>query len=142
MHVFMCLKIFMCAFFLDFCFFFKKTIVHIFAFFASADRKSRYIRYRDNIGDNQYGESYNIGNKQYSSKNISYCPIHRYRFHSLLTRAWPSSCRCSRFSKVAPVGALLARKCEGPSNSTTHTRPLLLSPPVSRALSWRQRAYP
>ena len=41
-------------------------------------RSSRYIRYRDNIGDNQYGESYNIGNKQYSSKNLSYCPIHRF----------------------------------------------------------------
>jgi hypothetical protein len=25
----------------------------------------------DNIGDNQYGKSYNIGNKQYSSKNFS-----------------------------------------------------------------------
>jgi hypothetical protein len=32
----------------------------------------------DYIGDNQYGESYNIGNKQYSSKNLSYCPIHRF----------------------------------------------------------------
>jgi hypothetical protein len=39
-------------------------------------RSSRYIRYRDNIGHNQYGESYHIGNKQYSSKNLSYCPIH------------------------------------------------------------------
>ena len=58
------------------------------------------IRYRDNIGDhpdsgndlfmivflnnkassldNQYGENYNIGNKQYSSKNLSYCPMHRF----------------------------------------------------------------
>ena len=32
----------------------------------------------DNIGDNQHGESYFIGNKQYSSKNLSYCPIHRF----------------------------------------------------------------
>jgi len=47
----------------------------------------------------------------------------------------PISCRCRRFSMVAPVGDPLARKCEGPSNSTVHTHPLLLSPPVSRALS-------
>jgi hypothetical protein len=53
-------------------------LVYIFAFFASADRRSRYIRYCDNIGDNQYGESYNIGDNQYSSKNLSYCPIHRF----------------------------------------------------------------
>ena len=33
-------------------------------------RSSRYIRYRDNIGDNQHGESYNIGDNQYSSKNL------------------------------------------------------------------------
>ena len=45
-----------------------------FAFFASADRKSRYIRYRDNIDYPRYGENYNIGDNQYSSKNLSYCP--------------------------------------------------------------------
>jgi hypothetical protein len=49
-----------------------------FAFFASADRRSRYIRYRDNIGYPRYGESYNIGDNQYSSKNLSYCPINRF----------------------------------------------------------------
>jgi hypothetical protein len=32
----------------------------------------------DKIGDNQYGERYNIGNNQYSSKHLSYCPIHRF----------------------------------------------------------------
>ena len=32
----------------------------------------------DNIGDNQHGESYFIGNKQNSSKNLSYCLIHRF----------------------------------------------------------------
>ncbi len=41
-------------------------------------RSSRYIRYRDNIGYPQYGESYNIGDNQYSSKNLSYCPINRF----------------------------------------------------------------
>jgi hypothetical protein len=62
--------------FCNFCLFFLCTF---FAFSASADRRSRYIRYRDYIGDNQYGETvYNIGNKQYSSKNLSYCPIHRF----------------------------------------------------------------
>jgi hypothetical protein len=39
---------------------------------------SRYIRYRDNIGYPQYGESYTIGDNQYSSKNLSYCPINRF----------------------------------------------------------------
>ena len=37
---------------------------------------------------------------------------------------------------TAPVGALLGRKCEGPSNSTAHVRVLLLlSPPILRPLS-------
>jgi len=41
-------------------------------------RRRRYIRYRDNIGYPRYGESYNIGDNQYSSKNLSYCPINRF----------------------------------------------------------------
>jgi hypothetical protein len=41
-------------------------------------RSSRCIRYRDNIGYPRYGESYNIGDNQYSSKNLSYCPINRF----------------------------------------------------------------
>jgi hypothetical protein len=32
----------------------------------------------DKIEDNQYGERYNIGNNQYSSKHLSYCPIYRF----------------------------------------------------------------
>jgi hypothetical protein len=53
-----------------------------------------------------------------------------------LTRAWPSSSRCRRFSRVAPFGALLVRKCQEPSNSTAHTPALLLlSPPITRPLS-------
>jgi hypothetical protein len=32
----------------------------------------------ENIGDNQYGESYNIDNKQYASKKLSYCQIYRF----------------------------------------------------------------
>jgi hypothetical protein len=60
----------LCGFFYFLCTF--------FAFFASADRKSRYIRYRDNIGYPRYGEIYNIGDNQYSSKNLSYCPINRF----------------------------------------------------------------
>ena len=49
-----------------------------FAFFASSDCRRRYIRYRDNIGYPRYGESYNIGDNQYSSKNLLYCPINRF----------------------------------------------------------------
>ena len=58
-----------------FCVFFLCTF---FAFFASADRRRIYIRYCDNIGYPRYGESYNIGDNQYSSKNLSYCPINRF----------------------------------------------------------------
>jgi hypothetical protein len=49
-------------------------------------RSGRYIRYRDNIGYPRYGESYNIGDNQYSSKNLSYCPINRFleSSHSLV----------------------------------------------------------
>jgi len=47
-------------------------------FFASSDRRRRYLRYRDNIGYPRYGESYNIGDNQYSSKNLLYCPINRF----------------------------------------------------------------
>jgi hypothetical protein len=75
----MCLimKIFGVHFSSIFCGFFN-FLCTFFAFFASADRKSRYIRYRDNIGYPRYGESYNIGDNQYSSKNLSYCPINRF----------------------------------------------------------------
>ena len=41
-------------------------------------RSSRYIRYRDNIGYPRYGERYDIGDNQYSSNNLSYCPIYRF----------------------------------------------------------------
>jgi hypothetical protein len=41
-------------------------------------RSSRYIRYRDNIGYPRYGERYDIGDNQYSSNNLSYCPINRF----------------------------------------------------------------
>ena len=56
-------------------------------FFASSDRRRRYIRYRDNIGYPRtmvkvimfhHGESYNVGDNQYSSKNLLYCPINRF----------------------------------------------------------------
>jgi hypothetical protein len=55
---------FYCAFFFDF-------LCTFFAFFASADRKSRYIRYRDKIGYPRYGESYNM---------ITNTPQKTYRF--------------------------------------------------------------
>ena len=43
------------------------------------------------------------------------------------------SSRCSRFSRVPPLGNLLVKKSEGPSNSTAHVPLLLLlSPPISR----------
>ncbi len=41
-------------------------------------RSSRYIRYRDNIGYPRYGERYDIGDNQYSSNNLPYCPINRF----------------------------------------------------------------
>ena len=51
----------------------------------------------------------------------------------------PRSPRCRRFSRVAPVGALLLRKCEGPSNSTVHVPVLLARPFVANTLaSWKQ----
>ena len=77
---FMCLimKIFGVHLSSIFCVFYFIFLCTFFAFFASADRRSRYIRYRNNIEDNQYGESYNIGNKQYSSQNLSYGPIQRF----------------------------------------------------------------
>jgi len=68
----------------------------------------------------------------------------------MLTRVWPSSCRYRRFSKLAPVGALLARKCSGPSNldctrartaaaRSAHVRAQLLlgllSSPIPRVVS-------
>jgi hypothetical protein len=61
-----------------FCVLFFYFLCTFFAFFASADRKSTCIRYRDNIGYPRYGESYNIGDNQYSSKNLSCCPINRF----------------------------------------------------------------
>jgi hypothetical protein len=72
---------------------------------------------------------------RYSS--LSSAPLHvLYSQWGTLTRAWPSSCRCRRFSRVEPIGAPLARKCEDPSYSTHQPPPpLLLSPPVPGALS-------
>jgi hypothetical protein len=77
---FMCLimKIFGVHLSSIFCVFFLFFLCTFFAFFASADRRRRYIRYRDNIGYPRYGESYNIGDNQYASKNLSYCPINRF----------------------------------------------------------------
>jgi hypothetical protein len=46
----------LCAFFEFFVY-----IFFIFSFWCSL--RSRYIRYCDDIGDNQYGESYDIGNE-------------------------------------------------------------------------------
>ena len=72
-----------------------------------------------------------------SNLPLRYCsrspaPLHLSHSHGTLTRAWPSS-RCRRFSRVAPVGAVLARKCSEPSNSTAHEPVLLLlSPPIHR----------
>ncbi len=57
-------EVFLCAFFFDFLCFFFMFLCTFFEFFASADRRSRYVRYRENIRDNQCGENYNIGNKQ------------------------------------------------------------------------------
>ncbi len=68
----------MCIYLRFFCVFLIIFLCTFFAFFASADRRRRYIRYRDNIGYPRYGESYNIGDNQYSSTNLSYCPINRF----------------------------------------------------------------
>ena len=52
-----------------------------------------------------------------------------------MTRAWTRSSRCRRFNRVAPVGALLVKKCEGPSSITAHVPALLLlSPRISQLL--------
>ena len=76
--------------YLRFFVFFFIFLCTFFAFFASADRRRRYIRYRDNIGYPRYGESYNIGDNQYSSNNLSYCPINRFlESVPTLTRAPP-----------------------------------------------------
>jgi hypothetical protein len=75
--MFVIMKIFGAYFSSIFCGYFY-FLCTFFAYFASADRKSRYIRYRDNIGYPRYSESYNIGDNQYSSKNLSYCPINRF----------------------------------------------------------------
>ncbi len=69
---------FWCAFIFDFLCFIFIFLCTFFAFFASANRRRTYIRYRDNIGYPRYGESYNIGDNQYSSKNLSYCPRNRF----------------------------------------------------------------
>ena len=50
----------MCIFLRFFVVFFI-CLCTFFAFFASADRRSRYIRYRDNIGYPRYGESWLSG---------------------------------------------------------------------------------
>jgi hypothetical protein len=65
--------------------FFYKQICTFFAFFASADRRSRYIRYRDNIGDNQYGESYKlvINNTPQKTYRVAQYSDSWNRFHSL-----------------------------------------------------------
>ena len=69
---------FWCAFIFDFLCFILFFLCTFFAIFASADRRRKYIRYRDNIGYPRHGERYNIGDNQYSSKNLSYCPINRF----------------------------------------------------------------
>jgi hypothetical protein len=61
-------------------------------------RSSRYIRYRDNIGYPRYGERYDIGDNQYSSNNLSYCPINRFlESVPTLMAVWiaQSACGCS-----------------------------------------------
>ena len=71
-------KYFWCAFIFDFLCFLFIFLFTFWAFFASSDRRRRYIRYRNNIGYPRDGERYNIGDNQYSSKNLSYCPINRF----------------------------------------------------------------
>ena len=73
--------------YLRFFVFFFIFLCTFFAFFASADRRRRYIRYRDNIGYPRYGERYDIGDNQYSSNNLSYCPINRF-LESVPTLTW------------------------------------------------------
>jgi hypothetical protein len=95
---FVCVLHFLCAFFAFFCIvcvflcveflsvhlflfvgdFFAFFCVHFLHFLLSGAVCVVDLTNIDNIGDNQYGEIYNIGNKQYSSKNLSYCPIHSF----------------------------------------------------------------
>lgn len=74
-------------------------------------RSSRYIRYRDNIGYPRYGERYDIGDNQYSSNNLSYCPINRFlESITILT--------CSR----QPYAVCAPRRWLGQSPSRTGNR--------------------
>jgi hypothetical protein len=71
--------IFVCIFF-SFCVFnFEDFLCAFLAFFLLSGAVCvADLSDVDSIGDNQYGESYNLGNKQYSSKNLWYCQIHRF----------------------------------------------------------------
>jgi hypothetical protein len=70
-------------------------------------RSSRYIRYRDNIGYPRYGERYDIGDNQYSSNNLSYCPINRFLESVTTLRIVEDMCSvyfCSTYYKAVLVG--------------------------------------
>jgi hypothetical protein len=83
---------------------------------------SRYIRYRDNIGYPRYGERYDIGDNQYSSNNLSYCPINRF-LESISNLSPAAACKrltqraeiyCSTYEQLlASTDALLDRASTG-----------------------------
>ena len=52
----------------------------------------------DNIRNDQYGENYNIGSKQYTSKNLLYCPTHRF-LELIRSLKWKSQRQYSRHSR-------------------------------------------
>ena len=63
--------------------------VGLYVWWRERESGSRYIRYSDNIGYPRYGERYDIGDNQYSSNNLSYCPINRFlESISNLTLEW------------------------------------------------------
>jgi hypothetical protein len=84
------------------------SLCTFFAFFAFWCSLVLDLSNIDYIGDNQYGESYNIGNKQYSSKNLSYCPIHRFleSIRSLKIR-FKNSASIRRIRPIVAVRQLL-----------------------------------
>jgi hypothetical protein len=79
-------------------------------------RSSRYIRYRDNIGYPRYGERYDIGDNQYSSNNLSYCPINRF-LESVPTLKRMSVSKRTRFRVTASGEPVLVTPDSGASDA-------------------------
>ena len=94
-------------------------------------RSSRYIRYRDNIGYPRYGERYDIGDNQYSSNNLSYCPINRILEsitnlsmqtpggRCICTRSWLT--RAKHSWRKCRISAAITDTCTATTAGSVHT---------------------